>query len=94
MAGKPHAESPRSSSAPSAKLLIEQAEQPIEGRLVAAVRRGGQQDQVALRVLGKTLEQLEPLLPALVRADAGMRFVDHDQRPGRSAQSCRGAARP
>ena len=32
------------------KAWIEQAEQPIEGRLVAAVRRRGQQDQVALAI--------------------------------------------
>ena len=32
------------------------------------------------RSLGEPLEQLEPLLPALVRADAGMRLVDDDQR--------------
>ena len=67
------------SSAPSANSCIEQAQQPVECRLVAAVRRGGEQNEMALAILGKPLEQFEALLPALVRADAGVRFVDHDQ---------------
>src|SRR5204862_182871 len=47
--------------------------------LVAAVRRRGQQEKVPLLVLGQSLQQIEALLAALMRADAGMRFVDHDE---------------
>ncbi len=47
---------------------------------VATMRRRGQKDQVPRLVIGKQLEQFEPLLSALMRADAGMRFVHHDQR--------------
>ena len=43
---------------------IEQAEQPVERLLIAAVRRGRQQHHVARTVLGQELQQLEALLPA------------------------------
>src|SRR5262245_40250687 len=61
------------------KFWIEQAEQPIECRLVAAMGRGRQQHQMALRIGREALEEFEALLTALVRADAGMRLIHHDE---------------
>ena len=71
------------------KAWIEQAEQAVEGRFITAVRGGGQQDQMPRFVVGKTLEQFKPLLPALVRPDAGVRLVDDDQRRARRAKLSR-----
>src|SRR5262249_12989925 len=63
------------------KAAIQQAEQPVECRLIAAVRGCGQQDQMTVVAFGEALEQFEALLPALVSADAGMRLVhDHKRR--------------
>jgi len=61
------------------EFVIEQVEQAVERGLVAAVRRRGQQEKVPLPILGQSLQQLEALLAALMRADAGMRLVDHDE---------------
>ena len=44
------------------EFVIEQAEQAIECGLVTAVRRRGQQEQVALLVLGQSLQKLKALL--------------------------------
>ena len=54
---------------------IEQTEQPRERCFVAAVRGRREQDQLTLGIAGEALEQLETLLAALVRADAGMGLV-------------------
>ena len=51
------------------------------------MRRRGEQDQLALGIGGKALEQLEPLLAALMRSDAGVRLVDHDQRRARAREA-------
>ena len=80
-------------SAP-AKSRIEQAEQPVERRLVAAVRRRGQQEQVALMVLGQALQQLEALLAALMRADAGVRLVDDRPTRAGTGERCPAACPP
>jgi hypothetical protein len=71
---------------------VEQSKQPVEGRFVAAVRRRRQQNEVALAILRETLEQLEPLLPALMGADARMRFVDHHRGHARAKPSRRRSA--
>ncbi len=59
---------------------VEKAQQSVEGVLVAAVRGRGEEDEVPLAVRGEPLQQLEALMPALMRPDAGMRLVDDDQR--------------
>ena len=61
------------------KFLIEQAQQPLECRLVTTVRRRSEEHQMPLAIVRKSFQQLETLLPALMRADAGMRLVDDDQ---------------
>ena len=43
------------------------------------MRRRSKQEQVPLLVLGQSLQQLEALLATLMRADTGMRLVDHDE---------------
>jgi hypothetical protein len=53
-------------------------------RLVAGVRRGGEQHQVTV-VLGQALQQLEAQLLALPAAGAGVGFV-HDHALGRDGQ--------
>jgi outer membrane receptor protein involved in Fe transport len=45
------------------ELGVEESEQVEEGVLVAAVGRGGEQDQVALRGLGQPTEQTVALVP-------------------------------
>ena len=60
--------------------LIKETEQPVEGGLVAAVRRRGKKNEVTLAIMRKPIEESEALLPALVRADAGVRFIHHDER--------------
>lgn len=45
---------------------IEEAEQPVKGSFIATVRRGGEENEMALRIIGKALQKLEPLLPALM----------------------------
>ena len=40
-----------------------------------------------LAIIRKTFQQLETLLPALVCADAGVRFVDHDEGRARSRKT-------
>ena len=42
---------------------------------------------MTLGIGGKALEQLEPLLPTLMRPDAGVRLVDHDQGRARSRKA-------
>ena len=54
----------------------EQAEQPVEGRVVAAVRRRGEHDEVPRRAAGQSLQQLVPLMPAPAGRGAGVRLVD------------------
>ena len=61
------------------EFLIEQAQQAIECSLVAAVRRCRKEKQMTLWVFRQPLQQLEPLLTGLVRADAGMGLVDCDK---------------
>ena len=73
------------------KSRIEQAEQPVERGLVAAVRRRGQQHQVARRRLGEPLQQLVALVAALAGRRAGVRLVDDDEL-GAGAQELGAAA--
>ena len=54
----------------------EQAEQPVEGSVVATVRSRGEQDEVLGCVVGQAPEQLVPLMPALAGRGAGVRLVD------------------
>ena len=54
----------------------EQAEQPVEGSVIAAVRRRGEHDEVPRRVVGQSPEQLVPLMPALAGRSARVRLVD------------------
>ena len=62
---------------PARKFGIEKTEQAVERLLVAAVRRGRQQHQMALGVCRDRTQELEALLPAVMRADAGVRLIDH-----------------
>ena len=54
----------------------EQAEEPVEGVVVAAVRGRGEQDEVPRRAAGQALEQLVALVPAAAGRGARMRLVD------------------
>ena len=74
---------------------VEQREQRPEGVLLAAVRRRGDEDQVASLVCGELGEQLVAQLPAAVAAEReAVRLVDdHQLRAGR-ARSRRAGARP
>ena len=54
----------------------EQAEEPVEGGVVAAVRGRGEQDEVPRRAAGQALEQLVALVPAPAGRGARMRLVD------------------
>src|SRR5438477_12219 len=62
------------------ELIIEKTEESAERRVVAAVWRRGQQNEMPLGILRETPQQLEALLPILVGAHAGVRFVYHDKR--------------
>ena len=53
-----------------------QAEQPVEGRVVAAVRRGGEHDEVSRRAGRQAPKQLVALMPALAGRGARVGFVD------------------
>ena len=54
----------------------EQAEQPVEGGVIAAVRSRREQDEVPRCGAGQTLEQFVPLMPALPGRGAGVGLVD------------------
>ena len=54
----------------------EQAEQPVEGSVVAAVRSRGEEDEVTSCAVGQASEQLVPLMPALAGRGAGVGLVD------------------
>ena len=53
-----------------------QAEQPVEGSVVAAVRSGGEHDEVSRRAGGQAPKQLVPLMPALAGRGARVGLVD------------------
>ena len=77
------------------ELLVEQAEERAEGLFVAAVRRGGDQDQVPRLVLGDAPQQLEALLAPAPDA-AGQRAavgLVHDDELGALADEVLGPAR-
>ncbi len=58
---------------------LEQREQPVERLLVATVRGGGEQHQVALRVGGQLLEQRVTQMRAVAGRRAGVGLVDDHQ---------------
>ncbi|MNJ44787.1 hypothetical protein D3C77_398530 [compost metagenome] len=58
---------------------IDQGQQPSERVFVPGVRRGCQQDQPTRGIACKALEQVETLLLPLVRADAGVCFIDNNE---------------
>ena len=57
----------------------EQAEQPVEGSVVAAVRSRGEQDEVPRCAAGQAPEQLVPLVPALAGRGTRVCLVDDDE---------------
>src|ERR1019366_2880795 len=61
------------------EIPIEQAEQPKERLLVAAVRGRGEQDHVAARRVGQRTQQLVPLVTALARRRTGVGLVDDNE---------------
>ena len=54
----------------------EQAEQPVEGSVVAAVGRRGEEDEVTGWAVGQAPEQLVPLMPTMTGRGAGVGLVD------------------
>ncbi len=54
----------------------EQAEEPVEGAVVAAVRGRGEQDEMPRWAAGQPPDQLVPLMPAPAGRSARMRLVD------------------
>ena len=54
----------------------EQAEQPVERGVIAAVRSRREHHEVPRRAVGQAPEQLVPLMPAPAGRGAGVRFVD------------------
>ena len=65
------------------------AEQPVESGLISTVWRSGQENEMALLILGKPFEQFKPLLPALMRTDARMCLIDNN---GLGTGSCKAVA--
>ena len=59
--------------------MAQQAQQVEKGLFIAAVRGGGKQHHVALRVFCQTFEQLITLLAALATLSAGVGFVHDDK---------------
>ena len=57
----------------------EQAQQPVEGSVIAAVRRGGEHHEMPRRAVGQPPEQLVPLMPAPAGRNAGVRLVDNHE---------------
>ena len=73
---------PVRSSGQLGELGVEQGQQRAERLFLAAVGRGGDQDQVAVRVGGQPLQELVPLVPAgpaRAGVGAGVGLVDDDQ---------------
>src|SRR5580704_15425147 len=57
---------------------VKQPKQPLEGRLIPAVGRGGQENEVALLILGQAAQEFESLLTPLVCAYTGVCLIHHD----------------
>jgi hypothetical protein len=58
------------------KTLVHQSQQSVESVFVTAVGRRGKQEHVPVVIGRKPLQQLEALLPSMMRANAAVRFVD------------------
>ena len=60
------------------KARVQQGQKVVERCFIARVGRGGEQDQVAVRVAGQALQQFEAQLLACAAAGAGVGFVHDD----------------
>ena len=69
------------------KVRIKQAKQPVESGLIAAVRRRGQQNQMAFGVLRQVPQKLEALVSASMGAHAGVGFVHNHETGTRASKA-------